>query len=197
MGTARQFLYMSAEGYAATAGLDDLTTLSKLVINTGGVAGVGIDMTSTKISNLADPVASTDAANKAYVDYVAQLNSFDESPVVKSVWTAAGAVAKGAGVYISANNSVSTGINNVDASSRVIGVAELAIAAGATGKIVHHGAAVGVLSGASANTRYFMGRDGLPTIVGSLSSGDRTIQLGISKNATDLFVSIIDYGKRA
>ena len=196
MGTARQFLYMSAEGYAATAGLDDLTTLSKLVINTGGVAGVGIDMTSTKISNLADPVASTDAANKAYVDYIAQLNSFDEAPVVKSTWTAAGLIAKGSGVYISANNSVSSGVNNVDASSRVIGIAESSIAPGTSGKIVHHGAAVGVLSGATANTRYFMGRDGLPVVVGSLSSGDRTIQLGISKNATDLFVNIIDYGKR-
>ena len=76
-------------------------------------------------------------------------------------------------------------------------MAEAAIADTATGKVVRQGVITGALSGATAGERYYMGSTGQPVLVGSVPSGGRTIQLGIAKNATDLLVRIVDYGKKA
>lgn len=116
---------------------------------------------------------------------------------VSETWTAAGAVTKGEGVYISANNAVSTGDCTNDTKSRIIGVANQNIADTASGVIKIIGYVTGVLTSATAGTRYFMSSTGLPVLIGSLVGGDRTIQLGIAKNATDLFVQVFDYGKKA
>jgi phage-related tail fiber protein len=110
---------------------------------------------------------------------------------------AAGASVKGDGVYYSANNLVSTGDCTVDAESRIIGVADAAIADTASGKIKKSGVVTGVLSGATVNTRYFLGTTGQPVLAGALPGGARTVQLGIAKNATDLEVQIFDFGKKA
>ena len=111
--------------------------------------------------------------------------------------TAAGAIVKGDGVYYSANNAVSTGDCSVDAESRIVGVADAAILDTAVGKIKKSGVCTGVLSGATVNTRYFLGTTGQPVLLASVPGGARTVQLGIAKNATDLEVLVFDYGKKA
>lgn len=59
------------------------------------------------------------------------------------------------------------------------------------------GVVAGALSGATANTPYFLGTGGAPVLYGALGSGDRTIGLGFAKNATDLEVRIRDLGKKS
>lgn len=114
-----------------------------------------------------------------------------------AVRTASGAIVKGDGVYISGNNVVSTGDCTTDTKSRIIGVADAAISNAASGKIKKSGVVTAVLAGATANTRYFLGSTGQPVLIGSLPAGARTVQLGIARNATDLEVMIVDFGKKA
>ena len=115
---------------------------------------------------------------------------------VAQLWTASGAITKGDGVYVSGNNVVSTGDCSNDTKSRILGVANVDIVDTATGTIKQIGIVTGVLSGATAGTRYFLGTTGQPVLIGSISGGNRTVQLGLAKNATDLFVQIFDYGKK-
>ena len=119
-------------------------------------------------------------------------------PLVEEMWTANGAIAKGRGVYVSANNAVSPGDCTNDTKSRVIGVAGTAISDTLQGPIVVTGVVSGVLSGAVAGTRYFLAATtGAPVLVSALPGGARTVQLGIAKNATDLAVRVFDFGKKA
>lgn len=111
-------------------------------------------------------------------------------------FTASGAVTKADGLYISGNDVLSTGDCTVDAKSRVVGVAFASVSGGATVRSVVSGTIPGSLSGATANTRYYLGSTGQPVVIGSVPSSARTIQLGIAKNATDMFVQIIDFGKK-
>jgi hypothetical protein len=118
-------------------------------------------------------------------------------PYVKEDWTALNNISKGDGVYIAGNNVVSKGDASSDGASRIIGVAETDIFNGADGKVIMTGTLAGVLTGASAGTRYFLGTDGQPTLIGSLPARARTVQLGIAKNTTDLSVRVFDFGKKA
>lgn len=120
-----------------------------------------------------------------------------ETPKVQTTWTASGALAKGDGVYINGTDTVAKGNASAAGTSRIIGVATAAISAAASGKIISSGVLTGVLSGATAGDKYFLGTTGQPVLVSSLASGNRTIQLGIAKNATDLFVQIIDFGVKS
>jgi len=55
---------------------------------------------------------------------------------------------------------------------------------------------VGVLSSASPGTPYYLATGGgLSTSLPGAAK--RVIQMGIAKNATDLFVRVVDYGKKA
>jgi hypothetical protein len=108
-----------------------------------------------------------------------------------------GAIAKGDAVYYSENDGMSTGDASDDAKSRILGIADAAISDNATGKVKKSGVVTGVLTGATAGTRYFMGTTGQPVLIGALTAGQRTVQVGIAKNATDLEVQIMDFGKKA
>lgn len=105
--------------------------------------------------------------------------------------------AKGVAGYYSANDVLSPGDCTVDAKSRVMGIANAAIASPAAGTFKKSGVVTGVLSGATFGTRYYMSSTGTPILAGSIPVSGRTIQMGIAKNATDLDVQIFDYGKRA
>jgi hypothetical protein len=78
-----------------------------------------------------------------------------------------------------------------------MGVAKTATtAAGQTLEVVSAGPCPGVISGATAGTPYYLqvgGGIGV-TLPGS---GARTIQVGVAMNATDLWVRIVDYGRKA
>jgi hypothetical protein len=95
------------------------------------------------------------------------------------------------------NDRVEPSRADTDAKTFVIGLAETAQATpGSTATIVRRGVAVGVISGATAGTPYYLQDTGgigtsLPT------AGKRVIQVGTAKNASDLEVNVIDYGKKA
>jgi hypothetical protein len=125
------------------------------------------------------------------------VHAFSDAQRVATTWTASGAIAKADGVYVSGSNSVSKG-DSTDVNKReVVGVANAAISDTAPGLIVHHGLIAGALSGATPGAKYFMGTTGQPVLVGGLASGAHTIMLGYARTATDLFVKIFDYGKKA
>jgi hypothetical protein len=124
------------------------------------------------------------------------VHSSGSSNEVAQTWTASGNITKGDGVYISGNNTVSTGDSTNDTKSRIIGVADQNISNTASGTIKILGVVTGVLTGATAGTRYFLGSTGQPVLISALPGGSRTVQLGIAKNSTDLFVQVFDYGKK-
>jgi hypothetical protein len=99
--------------------------------------------------------------------------------------------------WSSTNDRVEKSRADTDAKTFVIGVAETAQATpGSTSTVVRRGVAVGVLTSATAGTPYYLQDTGgigtsLPT------SGKRVIQVGTAKNASDLEVNVIDYGKKA
>lgn len=79
--------------------------------------------------------------------------------------------------------------------SRIIGVAKTAQATpGSTSSIVSIGEAAGILSSATPGDAYYLQNGG--GINNSLPSSGRIIQCGIATSADDLWVMIIDYGKR-
>lgn len=116
------------------------------------------------------------------------------SLTLQETYTEGGTVTLGEPVYISANNTVSTGDTSPDAQARVIGIA----LSGTGGQIpvIEAGRAIGVLAGATAGTPYYLAvGGGLST--STPGAGQRVIQIGKALTATDLFVQIIDYGKKA
>jgi hypothetical protein len=125
--------------------------------------------------------------------------SVDHSPRMEEVLTADETISVADAVSISAttNNRHVKARADSDAKSRVTHVATSAAAsAGNTFNGVAHGKAVSTLSSATRNTPYYLQATG--GIGTSLpGSGNRVIQVGIALNATDLFVRIIDYGKKA
>lgn len=114
----------------------------------------------------------------------------------EEVWTTSANVDLGDGVYISGNNTVASGAPSVDAQARIIGVAKTTVTTGNPVQVVVSGPVVGALSGATANTPYYLGAGGAPVLYAALTGGDRTIRLGFAKNATDLEVRVHDYGKK-
>lgn len=117
--------------------------------------------------------------------------------VENSLVTATDATINGDPVYINGSNVVGKADAGVDAKSRVIGVIRTGAGpAGNTVEVVSLGKAAGVLSGAVANTPYYLQNTG--GIGTSLpGGGKRVIQVGKALNPTDLWVDIIDYGKKA
>ncbi len=110
----------------------------------------------------------------------------------------AGGVTKGYALYTSANDTVLPGDPTVDAKSQIIGVASATVAAAGSVGVQTDGLLTGAGSGWTANQQLFMGPTGAPiTDPTTLASRSRTIQLGITKNATDYMVAVKDLGKRA
>lgn len=122
------------------------------------------------------------------------------APILQSVMDATGgSVAVKDPVYItSTNNLVAKSQASVDASARVIGVAQ-ANPSGSNFMVVYAGKAASVTSGllgAGAGVPvYLASTGGLSTVLPG--AGNRVIQVGICLNADDLFVRVVDYGKKA
>lgn len=94
------------------------------------------------------------------------------------------------------NDRVEKSRADTDAKAKVIGIAETAQAVvGNNSTIVSHGPAT-VLAGATAGTAYYLqATGGIGTALPG--GGNRIVQVGTAKNATVLFVRIVDYGKKA
>ena len=85
---------------------------------------------------------------------------------------------------------------DTDAKARIVGISRTAAAAaGNTLEVVSAGPAAGVLVGASVGVPYFLASGGGLTTTPP-SGGKRVIGMGYAINATDLFVRIMDYGKK-
>jgi hypothetical protein len=121
-----------------------------------------------------------------------------EAPRVEnSISTATDATANGDPVYINGSNTVGKARADDDAKSRVIGVIRTGGgAAPTTVEVVSIGPAAGILSSATPNQPYYLqATGGIGTTLPG--GGNRIIQVGKALNTTDLFVDIIDYGKKA
>jgi len=86
---------------------------------------------------------------------------------------------------------------NDNARAKVIGLTMTAAGGAAVAlEVIESGVAPGALVGATAGDIYYLqAAGGIGT--GLPGGGNRLIQVGIAKNATDLIVQVIDYAKRA
>lgn len=105
-----------------------------------------------------------------------------------------GSQSVGAPVYISANDTVVAADSSDDSKRWVSGVVRAS--SGGTVKIVSKGVCPGVLSGATAGTKYYLASGGGLTAT-QPAAGENAIVVGVAINATDLDVRVIDQGKRA
>lgn len=101
----------------------------------------------------------------------------------------AGGVTKGQPVYISANNTVLP-YTTLTASQYVIGIAAATVAAGGKVKVLANDTLItGVLTGATAGTRYYWTGTAYSTAIPT-TLGVNVWALGIAKNATDLAIEV-------
>jgi len=121
-----------------------------------------------------------------------------KAPKISSAYTTAtDTTANGDAVYINGNDTFGLGRADTDSKARVTGIVQTGGgAAPTTVEVVSAGPCAGVLSGATAGTPYYLQATG--GIGTSLpGAGNRVICVGYALNATDLFVRITDYGKKA
>lgn len=190
----------NAQGAGAAGGSSGLefdvnTAAGKLraAVNATG----GLQRSASGLAVLIDPQANADANNPTDSTSAAGIKNL-RSPKVGDNYTADEAVAVGDPITASTtNNRVLKSRGDTDAKAKTLGVAVThSTAAGQSIGVVNHGIAPGVLTGATAQTPYYLQPTGgmgtsLP------GGGNRTVQMGIAMNATDLFVRIVDYGKKA
>ncbi len=108
------------------------------------------------------------------------------------------AIALADAVFMSTvNDRVAKARADTNSKANVLGVARTAQATvGNTAEIVSAGPAIGVLTGATAGNAYYLqATGGIGTTVPG--AANRVIQVGVAKNTTDLFVRIVDYGRKA
>jgi len=195
LDTAAAAQTTGAGGGSSGLELDVNTAAGKLraAVNATG----GLSRTATGLGVLNDPLANT-AGNNPTLTSSATGETVLRAPLVGNNMTVDAAVAVADPVCIATTiNRVIKALASTDAAAKVIGIAVTAAGtAGNTAAIVNHGIAPGVLTGATAQTPYYLqAAGGISTALPA--GGNRTIQVGIAINATDLFVRIIDYGKRA
>jgi len=175
----------------------DVTLNGSSLTGTGGVDVIG-DLASayTYISPAGNTLQDTLNAIDSYVGTLE-----NESCMVGEDFTNGEAtpITLGKVVYISGNNEVKLAKNDDVAKDDPVGlVGDASIAAAAIGKIWYFGCADGVLTGATAGTKYF-----LDSVAGGMTatvptgSGKNVVLMGYAKNATDLFLRIQNIGKRA
>ena len=121
-----------------------------------------------------------------------------EAPKVENTFTTAtDAIAVGDPVYINGVDTFGKALASTAVTARVIGINRLgAGAAPQSIEVVSHGPCTSVLTGATAGTPYYLAAAGglTTTLPGG---GSRIVLMGYALNATDLFVDIRDYGKKA
>jgi hypothetical protein len=118
---------------------------------------------------------------------------------IENLFAVVEAVTVGQPVYQSAtSDQVGVAQASNDAKSRVIGIARIGQSTpGLNATIVEHGPCTTVLTGSpTANTPFYLAPSGGLTTSRPIG-GNRVILIGFAKNATDLHVTIIDYGKAA
>jgi hypothetical protein len=151
---------------------------------------VGANVTAANLDTLVSG-GSADALHSHSV------GAATEAPKIENTLAVTEAIAVGDPVYFSTTNDRISQGDTIDAKAKIIGVARTAQSTvGNTVEVVTSGVASGVLSGATAGDAYYLATGGgLSTL--TPGAGKRVIQMGIAKNGTDLFVRVVDYGKKA
>lgn len=156
----------------------------------------GLERNASGLAALLDPLANTAADHPSLASSAAGLKVL-RAPMMADNYTAASAIAVADPVCVSSTASkLEKADAAVDAKARVVGLAVSAASAnGETLAVISHGVAAGVLAGATPQTPYYLQAGG--GIAASLPTGTaRTIQVGVAISASDLFVRMVDYGKR-
>jgi len=210
----------TAVGNTVTApNLDDLTdgssadllhthTGSSVSLNHSDLGGIGADdhhNRSHDLESTSDHTTSGGVAGHVLTQTGATTFAFQapgpapESPKVEDTRnTSTDTTVNGDPVYFNGNDVVGKARADTDSKARVIGVIRTGGGAAPTAvEIVTLGPCAGVLGGGGvANTPYYLQAAG--GIGTSLPTGNtRVVQIGKAINANDLFVQIIDYGKKA
>lgn len=172
-----------------SSGLAVLGLPSLFQIN--GVA-VGANVTSTNLDTLVG--GSSSNADSLHTHSSAPAT---EAPKVENSLAVGEAIAVGDPVYATNTNNRIGKSDTIDPKARVIGVARTAQGTvGNTCEVVSSGIAASVLSGATAGDAYYLATGGgLTTSLPGASK--RQIRVGFAVNATDLFVKIDDFGRKA
>lgn len=150
---------------------------------------VGANVTAANLDTLVGGTSS-------YADSLHTHTRVDGAKRVDGIYTAGENIAKGDPVYVYAANQIGKGDAGADAKAHIIGVAAAAIAGAGTGIMVSEGIVTGVGSGWTANDPIYVADGGGLTNTRP-SASKRIVVVGYAWNATDLFVDIRDYGKRA
>jgi len=169
---------LSASGGLNVLGLPSLFTVG------GASNNVSSNVTHTNLNTLTGGVASDAGALHLHKKTTAPALAF-------------AALTKADPVYQSGTTDrVGKARADTDAQSYVIGVAEAdqATPGGAVPVIMTGNVAENILVGANPGDRYWLQLAGG---IGTTLPTKRMIQVGFAKNATDLWVDIIDYGKKA
>lgn len=157
-----------------------------------GVVLSGLDVSGNKITNLADGVALSDAAT------VGQLSAMDSTEWLEEDIAVDEAISIGDPVYWTATGDRVGRANASDYAEAggTFGVAKTAQAViGNDVTVVTYGLCENVLTGATGGDPYYLQSSG--GIGTSIPRGrKRIIQVGRAKNSTDLFVKVVDYGRR-
>lgn len=153
---------------------------------TGQVTSANLDTLTAGSSSNADSLHTHSLPSVPYA------NAVQASYAVSEAITAADPLC-----WSATNDRVARGDASNDSKSRVIGVAQTGQATvGNAVPVVTAGPCAGVLSSATVGTPYYLqSGGGLGTSLPG--AGKRIIRVGIAKNASDLFVQIVDYGKKA
>lgn len=145
---------------------------------------------------ITDNPITVDTTSLAFSQFTPTGSTTNAQRILNSL-TASGSIASGDAVYWSGSNVVSTGADNgTNIQARIMGVAIQSIPNASAGSVVSHGLAAGVLSGATAGDQYWLSDSGQPTAT-TPGATKRVVRLGYAINATDLWVEIFDYGKKA
>lgn len=191
----------NAQGVGAAGGSSGLefdanTAAGKLraAVNATG----GLSRTATGLGVLNDPQANT-AGNNPSLSSSATGELTLRAPKVEDNYIGAEAIAVGDPVaWGTVNNKLVKGRADTDAKARIVGVARtLCSANNDTFGVVTGGVCTGALTGATAgDPQYLLDTGGIGAFA-SITASKRVIRVGFAKNATDLFVQIMDLGKKA
>lgn len=169
------------------SGIDVTGVPSSFKINGSAVSS---NVTQTNVDTLVDGVAS-----------VAEFHDASALHAHKNLWTlheagTAGVTANYA-VRVSAANEVVNGESDSEAGAQVIGVALDTAADGVNTRVVSHGVAAGVLTGATPGAPYYVDQNGALTATVETGVTRFLVRMGYALNATDLMVHIVPLGRRA
>ncbi len=119
-----------------------------------------------------------------------------EAERVENAYTCSEDIAKGDPVYMSGSDTIGKGDCDIDAKSRIIGVAKAAATSGNPCEIISMGEAAGAGSGWTANDSIYLASGG--GLTNSVpGAGKRVVLIGYAMTSTDLFIHHMDYGKKA